>query len=136
MAESKTITIKEIEKTFKNQNELIQYVIMQNRSIMYLTEKVASLEKSPNKSQIQTFNNPVTSIVRSIPEALCQIEIERLMEKAANGPLDFEDTKRLDILMKNYYLAKEKNPPKDEKKEIVLTDEDLIRIAQNGSKSE
>lgn len=137
--QSEQITIKELERTFKNLPDLIQYVVMQNAALMYATTKIAQLEdrvKNPD-TQIITSSS-TTRIVRSIPEALCQLEIDRLMTKAANAPLDLEDTKRLDLLIKNYYIAKEKELPEAEKKkslgDIVITDETLTSIAAQENK--
>lgn len=131
--EQQDIKIPEIEKTFRNVHELVQYVITQNKALLYSTERIRSLEDQL-KLKTPATNSPSTVVVKSIPEALCAIEIQRLMDKAVSAPLDFEDTKRLDILVKNYYLAKDNDAAqsgKTEKKrsELILTDEELTKIA-------
>lgn len=131
------IEIKEIGRVFKNTHELTEYVITQNKALAYATDKIRELEekfKCGTQVAEAGANIKTSTVVRSIPEALCQIEIDRLMAKAITTPLDFEETKKLDILIKNYYLAKEKEAPKRNDKpkfgDLVLTDEDLTKMAK------
>ena len=134
------IVVKELNKSFKNKNELIEYLVMQNKALNYATDKIKTLEEQLSKSQTAVtasqstqISNSTTRVVKSIPEALCQIEIDRLVDKAVASPLSFEDTKKLDILIRNYYLAKDNEKEKDTGKKsnisIVMTDEELIDIA-------
>lgn len=130
------IFIKELEKNFKDVKELIEYVITQNKALLYSTERIRNLEEQLGKKDQKVIQaQQTTAIARTIPEALCIIEIERLMEKAAITPLDFEDTKKFDLLVKNYYVIQEKEkgliiPEKDKRKaDITMTDEELTKMA-------
>lgn len=72
-------------------------------------------------------------------DIIFNIEIERLRKEAAQGPLDMDALRRLEILTRSYKNYSGTNLPKDDP-EDDLDDkslEELIRLAQgdlNGSK--
>jgi len=130
MAESEVISIKGL-KDFKTIAELKAHAEAQQKSLVILTEE---LEKA--RQQIATLQNFITNpnIARldskSVGEVLCETEIEKLYAKAQLQPLDLEDTKKLDLFMKNLYLARN-NTPKEDPKEVlsVTSDVDLLALA-------
>lgn len=118
-------------RDFKNVQELKSYAEAQQKSLEILTQE---LEKA--RTQIATLQafiiNPNLSSQqgKSVGEVLCENEIEKLYAKAQLQPLDLEDTKKLDLFMKNLYLARN-NTPKEEPKDVLSTadEQQLLELA-------
>lgn len=121
-------------KDFKNVQELKAYAEAQQKSLVILTEELEKAKKQIATLQAFIVNpNLPHSEGKSVGEILCETEIEKLYAKAQLQPLDLEDTKKLDLFMKNLYLAKN-NTPKEEPKDVLsITDEKQLLELAGGS---
>jgi hypothetical protein len=120
----------------------------QNKIILNLQNRIKQLEeeregllsqinsKSPQvdvsiKNLVLNENNNIELIGAGLSPGriLCEIEIERLREVVMAGPLTFEETKKLDILVKNLIILKEEEK-KVKKNDIKsMPTEELLRLA-------
>lgn len=75
--------------------------------------------------------NAVEVIPRTEEQDICMREIQKLNEASSHRALTLEETKRLDILVKNLYLSKEKNADSIDMKKIPkgVTPAQLMEIA-------
>ena len=73
------------------------------RENSFLKSKVRLLEQSARAA-----TQEVVKIEVSKEQAICEIQIQKLQERAALREMTLEETKRLEILVKSLYLIKEK----------------------------
>lgn len=126
MAETSLISVKGI-KDFKSVQDLKEYTKAQYSTIIALTEQLAEANnKIKNLESILQTGSGILTIDENTfkdsksGEILCALEIEKLLSKAKMTELSLEDTKKLDLLMKNLYLVKnhKKEDPKDADKDV------------------
>lgn len=98
---------------FKTHVELQEYCDAQFIALERSQKRIATLEaevahlKELLGSTTQFFDEPkVEKIVVSPEQAICEIQIKKLQQQALIRELTLEETKRLDLLVKNLYLAK------------------------------
>lgn len=103
--------------------------------------KILEQENSELKRHIQSLSKmiPDDSIVNTSDEQIiCEVEIRRLRDIALSRPMNLEETKKLDILMKN--LKDIKNEKKEQvieiKKTIDISLEQLMQIAGKENEKE
>jgi hypothetical protein len=93
-------------------------------------DKVAYLEEENKKLKEQ-----ILALTKLIPkhqfevsdeQSICEMEIKRLHDIAVTRALNLEETKKLDLYVKNLKLVQKEAPPIDVTK--GLTDTDLIKI--------
>lgn len=131
--------------TFASHVELQQYADVQYKLLQKAHDKIALLEAEiVHLKSIVTSSQPLLSapselIIKSTEQAICEMQIERLKEASMNRNLTLEETKRLDLLVKNLILAKEANKEiKPDYKYLPegITEATLISIAASGSSEE
>lgn len=101
---------------FKTQKELQEYARAQFLTLLNANRHIQSLEMENQqlRSEITILKtslplpNEAKIISKSTEQDICEIEINRIKDLALQGPLTMEDTKRLDLLVKNLYIAKGK----------------------------
>ncbi len=105
--------------------ELKNLARTQQLVILELQKKIEILERKEQKL------NHVEVISRSAEQDLCEIELKRLRDIALDRSLTLEEAKRMDLYVKNLYIAKGK--PADiettGKKQKELSEAELIQIA-------
>jgi len=109
---------------FSTMVEWRDYCASLETTLMRANTKIKELEEQVN-------NGPIIQ-EKSTAEIICELEIEKLKTTATMRSLTLEETKRLDLLVKNLLLAKEAN--KSNKKEnsgpsITISEAALIAIA-------
>lgn len=94
---------------FKSQIELKDYCDSQFKLIGDLNRKVARLEEeNSHLKSLLVQNVPIIakdSLV-SDEQAICELQLDRLKRVALERELSLEETKKMDLLIKNLYLAK------------------------------
>lgn len=73
--------------------------------------KILENENTELKRQVQTLHKMIpknSTIDISDEHFICEVEIKRLRDIALSRPLNLEETKKLDILIKNYKDIKER----------------------------
>ena len=135
-------TIDEIGKTLNEFADLQVLCEAQTQTIFQLTKKNQKLEEEvhhlkkllddtvPGTSlSPKALNDSLSEMKESPAVSLCEIEIYRLQQKTMDGPLTFEEVKKLEIFVKTLKLLK---PSKEESKPKVkdLTEEDLLDIVE------
>lgn len=141
MGKNDVVDITTMYGKFKDVTELTQQFNLQSRALNTAYDRIKELEEENEtlRQQIATtpkneivLNEPVSSFLVPTEERLCKNEIEKLEQVAQERSLTFEETKRLDILIKNLYLAREKNKVIEGSATKVkeLTDADLLAIAE------
>lgn len=122
---------------FNSVQELKEYARAQFLTLLSANKRIDALEDENRKllkelDEIKSVQKP-DLLVKSNEQALCEIEIKRLYDDAKDRALNFEETKRLDLLVKNLYVIKGKPAPQKDKnpgKNKNLTDDDLIGLAR------
>lgn len=117
---------------FKSQKELREYARAQFTTLLQANGRIRELEtqNADLKRQLETASTKSTLLLKSAEEDLCAIEINRLLEQAKDRALTFEETKRMDLLVKNLYLAKSNaTPDSSSKKDKDVDQEALVRLA-------
>jgi hypothetical protein len=104
--------IDNIAKQFENILDLQKYsdqqfalIQKQNLIIGRLQAEIAHLKSVLSASPL--VDDKSVKLITSTEQTICEIEIERLKETAMSRGLTLEETKRLDLLVKNLFLAKE-----------------------------
>lgn len=96
-----------------------------------LEETVTILTKEVTRLQ-EVGHSPVDSDL-SPEEQILVKQIEYFKGLALNGPLTLDDTRAVDILLKNKRILDDKKPKKNEDEVPEgTTDADLLRIVSNG----
>lgn len=127
--------------SFKDVAELQRQFELQSKALSNSYDRIKELEEEnlSLRKQIEAIprneivlNDPISTFVVPTEERLCKNEIEKLEMLSQERSLTFEETKRLDLLMKNLYLAREKNKVIDGKADKIkeLTDDDLLLLIQ------
>jgi DNA replicative helicase MCM subunit Mcm2 (Cdc46/Mcm family) len=131
-------TIANIADHFQDDLQLREYCNKQYQLLSQSKEIILSLQREVKhlKSLLESSNHLVNStpelIIKSTEQAICEVQIEKLREVAMERPLTLEETKRLDLLVKNLLLCK--GSYKDIKTDYStlpkgLTSEKLLQIA-------
>jgi hypothetical protein len=99
---------------FKSVSELVAYNNAQFDTLCALQKENHELRK--NVEHLQELLTSTTSLVSSpdpvkievsTEQAICEMQIKKLEESAAQRQLSLEETKRLEILIRSLYLIKE-----------------------------
>lgn len=95
---------------FKSQKELKEYARAQFITLLQVNKRIAELEAENARLKQQLADQPAASALlpKTSEEDICAIELRRLLEQAKDRALTFEETKRMDLLVKNLYLVKDK----------------------------
>lgn len=113
-------------KTFKINVEL-------SEKNQLLQEKVLHLEKLLLSFQPEDENGNPIKIDISDEELICDMEIRKLRERSYRQELSLEDTKKLDLLVKNKQAIQSHNKSKKPIKKNILRDvseSDIITLAR------
>lgn len=111
---SNLISITTLAGEFKNAAELQEYC---NAQFISLSNAMKKIEEMKNEiehlkklvggaTQVMSTPAPETSLTASPEQAICEMQIKKLQQTAIQRELTLEETKRLDLLIKNLYLAK------------------------------
>lgn len=96
---------------FKTHTELQQYCDAQYITLQKAYERIQRLEGELTHLKSVLASTPLTDnpvqIITSDEQSICEMEIQRLKETAMQRGLTLEETKRLDLLVKNLFLSKE-----------------------------
>jgi hypothetical protein len=135
---SNVIDIKVLREKYSNQinsDDLRSFAESQHRTIEslcaeneMLKEKLAQLEGflKQNTSLINVVNNV------SDEEAICIQQITLLKNKSMNREMDLDEIKRLDLLVKNLRLAREKTERQAREPEYLpIKEADLVELAKS-----
>lgn len=140
---SKVVSISTLAGEFKNITELQEYCNAQYAALNSSLGRVKELEEEI--AHLKTLLEGSTQLVEekkpelevSPEQAICEMQIQKLQKAATQRELTLEETKRLDLLIKNLYLAKGQ-PTAINKNTInpsAYTDMDLIKFAQQPEKT-
>jgi hypothetical protein len=105
-------TISNIAEKFKDESDLRAYCNKQYESLKQAKDIIQHLQsevkhlKELLASSANTINSKPELIIKSIEQTICEVQIEKLRESAMERPLTLEETKRLDLLVKNLLLCK------------------------------
>ncbi|NJO65478.1 MAG: hypothetical protein HC836_47515 [Richelia sp. RM2_1_2] len=102
--------------------------------------KILEQENIELKRQIQSLTKlvPQSSMFEvSDEQIICETEVKRLRDIALSRPLNLEETKKLDILLKNLKSIKETNKEKviEINKAMDISLNDLIEIASENEEN-
>ena len=117
---------------FRTQKELQEYAHSQFLSLMKANKRIEHLEIENRqlKEEITQISAKESIITKSAEQELCEIELSKLRDNAKQRELTLEETKRMDLLVKNLYLAIGKpNSLKQAKNKNEVDDEKLIALA-------
>lgn len=132
--------IVELFKEFKSDREKQEFIAAQQATIEALLKSNTALKdevehlKALLLGSTQLLNEPkVERIILSPEEALIERQIAFIQARGVNSEVTLEDVKKLDLLLKNKHLSKEKSETfsgesrKPDRKN--LSSKDLIQIA-------
>lgn len=120
---------------FKSQVELKEYCDNQFKLIGDLNRKVARLEEENEhlKQLLQQTVPVIAPLDVTNEQAICELQLERLKRAALDRELTLEETKKMDLLIKNLYLAKGQSTAiinaQYKKVESEISDAQLVDIA-------
>ena len=116
---------------FKNQKELREYAKAQFVTLLSANARIKTLEAENDRlqQQVDALSSKSDLLPKTTEENLCSIELNRLLEVAKGRAMTLEETKRMDLLVKNLYLAKGKNPPEKPKEDKSLDEGALMKFA-------
>lgn len=129
------------DKKFKNKSELQKYAEQQFNSLLIATQTISQLRSTVEelKKELAAYKekeeeSKIIVVPVSDEELICRSQIQKLYGKAINQELTLEETKRLDLLIKNLYLIKNNGKTKSldgESKKIPdnLSQEELLQLA-------
>ena len=107
------------------------YIDKQNLLLMQARDHILFLE-----SEVKRLQNILNSVPSLLPktneELICEAEISKLMHISSQRNLTLEETKKLDLFVKNLYLAKDsKKDIKPDYKTLPqgFTEANLVEIA-------
>jgi hypothetical protein len=133
--------IAELFEEFKTSVEKEDFIAKQHATISNLMQKNAQLmqEIEHLKQLLETSisvesSHPVERIIVTPEEALIDRQIEMIQSRGYDRELTLEDTKKLDLLIKNKRLSKEQSTtipgePKKYAPQKVISNKELIKIA-------
>lgn len=101
---------------FKSNIELQEYCDKQYVALEKALKRIHELElEIGHLKELLSGSSPIIGEAKvellpgSAEQSICEIQINMLQDVAKQRPLTLEETKRLDILVKNLYLAKSQN---------------------------
>lgn len=110
-----------------------QFITLQkaNSRIKDLEEQVEHLKSLLSSSVPLMGEQKVDIIPQNVEQSICEIQINKLQKTAMDRELTLEETKRLDLLIKNLYMIKDQNKaiPANYSHIKNITDAQLISIA-------
>lgn len=126
-----------LEKKFESFKDLQAYADQQYKSLQIASQRIRELEaevahlKDLLTGAIPlTGEHPTEQVIITPEEAICVAQIRILSDRALHKELTLEETKRLDLLVKNLNVIRNNNPSTfDGKKKPVYSDAELIAIA-------
>ncbi len=133
---SDIIDISNIAGKFKNRAELQLFT---DKLILDLKSSVERLKQLQAENQhlkqllLDGFSN-VKKIEVPLEQATIEIELQRLHNTSIERALNFEETKRLDILVKNLHQIKERaaeSIPTVKRPTVVYSEAELLQIASD-----
>ncbi len=127
---AKTLSITTLAKDFSNIAELQQYCNSQYNTIQNLQIQIKDLQEQIEQYKTLTNLEPVKIIV-SKEQALLEAQIDILQQRGLQKELTLEDTKKLDLLVKNLKIVKDSEPKTLEGKstKIKVSSERLLDVA-------
>lgn len=131
------ISITTLAGNFSSELELQAYCDKQFETITKLTEENQKLKEEIDhlkfvvSTSTEILPNEVVKVIVSKEQGLLEAQINLLQDRAMGKELTLEDTKKLDLLIKNLRLVKENQPVLDgkPKKKFVTNDKDLLTVA-------
>lgn len=130
------ISINTLAGVFESTSELQTYCDSQFLTIQKAQTRIKQLEEQVAHLQgLISSTNKILDANTNTDQLICEIQIERIKKTAMDRDLTLEETKRLDLLVKNLYLSKEKNSaiPVDFEK-FDISEAQLIEIAAKPEK--
>lgn len=129
---SDIIDISKLHKNFKSDLEKKEFVEAQHRSIISLNKQIQEQQEEIAQLKTMLAQNPnnVQKVILSPEQALIEEQIFMIQQRSYAKELTLEDVKKLDILLKNKNLIKEKDTLKADSKKLGYTNVDLVQIAQ------
>lgn len=138
MKKDNVVSITTLAGTFADEKSLQTYCDEQFKTIKILSEENNKLKEEINHLKFLVAStteilgvgqNPIQIIV-SNEQALLEAQINLIQKRSMTVELSLEDTKRLDLLLKNLKLVKELEAPtfKGESKPVI-SDEKLLELA-------
>lgn len=119
-------SFKDLQRYAENQHSVLQLALEDNKK---LQEEVAHLKQLLDG---MSSTNEALPIIKTPAEAACEIQIKRLEETAIQRELSLEETKKLDLFIKNMRLLQGDSttiPGKARKKKEQYSEAQLIDIA-------
>jgi len=96
---------------FKSDSDLQEYCNIQFLTLQKAHERILQLEGEIKHlqelvSSTTQLTHKVETLIVPTEQAICEMQLMFLREESLKRPLTLEETKRLDLLVKNLYLAK------------------------------
>jgi hypothetical protein len=121
---------------FESVVQLQEYCDAQFRELERSIHRIQQLEgevshlKSLLAGTTTLLDNKVERVVVSAEQAICEMQIEMLKKTAMDRQLTLEETKRLDLLIKNLHISKQAKPAMEaEFTSGLISEADLIKLA-------
>lgn len=137
---SETCDITTLAGSFKSYSELQMYCDQQFITLQKAAEKIKALETDNSHlkellSSTTTLiapSNEVQKIILTPEEALCLSQINILEERGRDKELTLEETKKLDLFIKNLHMIRGSQPKtiKAERPKSLLSNADLVTLAK------
>lgn len=121
--------------TFKNEQELKRFTEATYIALKGAADRIKALEEENSKLR-QLVSAPKENVVEKIIEspelAICNAQIGMIQNRALMKELTLEETKQLDLLIKNKRLLSGESTTIEgqKKKKFDYSDAELVRIAQ------
>ena len=111
--------ITDLMNSFKDDVEKQEYIVKQQKVITNLLKEKQTLQKEIehlkelliSNNNLFPTNNIVTTVIVTPEEGLIDRQIELIQNRGVLSELTLEDTKKLDLLLKNKNIIKEQNKP-------------------------
>lgn len=137
MDHKKDSQIVDFVEKLKSQKDLQEYAKAQFAALLQANKRIEALETENQtlKALIQSVSS-TTRIVKSQEETTCELEISKIHAKALTRELSMEEVRKLEILVKTLYSAKEKSseiPEANSRNVNPLSEQELLAIASNRS---
>ncbi len=137
--------IKAVGAKFKDILQLTAFAEAQHKTIDKLTKRCTELQEEvehlktliSSTTELLPKEQNVTKIIVSKEEAVLDAQINLLYQRALDKELTLEETKKLDLLIKNKEAIKEKSIPAKSKKfdRKDVSDAELILLAERDIKT-
>lgn len=120
--------------SFKNQKDLEFFAQAQYKTILAIKKQLDDLTReNTHLKSLLSSSSPVLRLMKTPEEDICEIELKRLKDKSVNQPLTLEETKKLDLIIKNLILLREISDKKEEPPKPHVPTNELIAIASGTS---